>query len=101
MHMARVNVYITDELHQRAKRARLNVSALCQKAVLDELIRRERMRALERFNEELADVQGAATAREIAEADAWADEVVQAADKARSLRAKARAKARPAARRSA
>jgi post-segregation antitoxin (ccd killing protein) len=82
MRMARVNVYLPDELHQRAKRARLSVSELCQRAVQEELLRRERLRALERFNEELVERQGPAEPAEIARAEAWVDEVLGAAGRA-------------------
>lgn len=39
--MARINVYIPDELAERAKSAELNVSSLAQAAIADELRRRE------------------------------------------------------------
>jgi post-segregation antitoxin (ccd killing protein) len=38
--MARLNVYIPDELAERAKSAELNISALAQAAIADELQRR-------------------------------------------------------------
>ncbi|WP_431878566.1 type II toxin-antitoxin system CcdA family antitoxin [Amycolatopsis sacchari] len=38
--MARLNVYVPDELAERAKAADLNVSALVQAAIADELQRR-------------------------------------------------------------
>ncbi|MFD2415909.1 type II toxin-antitoxin system CcdA family antitoxin [Amycolatopsis pigmentata] len=38
--MARLNVYVPDELAERAKAAKLNVSALVQAAIADELQRR-------------------------------------------------------------
>ena len=38
--MARLNVYVPDELAERAKAADLNVSALAQAAIADELQRR-------------------------------------------------------------
>jgi post-segregation antitoxin (ccd killing protein) len=38
--MARLNVYVPDELAERAKVADLNVSALAQAAIADELQRR-------------------------------------------------------------
>lgn len=37
--MARLNVYVPDELAERAKSANLNVSALAQAAIADELQR--------------------------------------------------------------
>jgi post-segregation antitoxin (ccd killing protein) len=38
--MARLNVYIPDELAEQAKSAKLNISALAQAAIADELQRR-------------------------------------------------------------
>jgi len=38
--MARLNVYVPDELAERAKAADLNISALAQAAIADELQRR-------------------------------------------------------------
>lgn len=38
--MARLNVYIPDELADRARNAELNISALAQAAIADELQRR-------------------------------------------------------------
>lgn len=79
MRMARVNVYLPDDLLADAKEAGLPVSELTQAAVRDELAKRGRLRALERFIRELADAQGPATAAEMAEAEAWAESVVAAA----------------------
>lgn len=45
--MARLNVYVPDELAQRAKDARLNVSALTQTAIAAELDRRATSRWLD------------------------------------------------------
>ncbi|ASR38975.1 antitoxin [Prauserella marina] len=39
--MARLNVYLSDELAERAKVAGLNISALAQAAIADELRRRD------------------------------------------------------------
>jgi post-segregation antitoxin (ccd killing protein) len=68
--MARRNISLPDDLDEQARRARLNVSALAQRAVADELDRRQRMAAL----------------------DAWLDEL-DAAHGAPSVKAKAKAKA--------
>ena len=40
IHMARINVYVPDDLMERARSADLNVSALTQRALADELDRR-------------------------------------------------------------
>jgi hypothetical protein len=77
--MPRVNVYIPESLHARAKRAKLNLSELCQRAIDEELGRRDRRRALERFADELREQFGPATPDEIADAESWVDGVVEAA----------------------
>lgn len=77
--MPRVNVYLPESLYARAKRARLNLSELCQHAIDNELLRRERRRALDRFAKELQERFGPATPGEIADADAWVEQVMKAA----------------------
>jgi hypothetical protein len=83
MRMARINVYVPDRLYQQAKRARLNVSELSQKAIRDELLRRERMKALDELLGDLAMQQGPGTTEEVAAAEAWAAEVIATAERAR------------------
>jgi post-segregation antitoxin (ccd killing protein) len=78
MRMARVNVYLPDDLLASAKEADLPVSELTQAAVREALARRDRLEALERFIDDLAETQGQATAEEVAEAGAWAESVVAA-----------------------
>lgn len=79
MRMARVNVYLPDDLLASAKEADLPVSELTQAAVREALARRDRLEALERFIGGLAETQGQATEDEISEAEAWAESVVAAA----------------------
>ncbi|HUR02319.1 MAG TPA: type II toxin-antitoxin system CcdA family antitoxin [Nonomuraea sp.] len=86
--MARVNVYLPDELLVSAKAAELPISELTQAAVRDALVRRERRKSLERFIDDLVDTQGPATDAEIAEADAWAAAAVAAAPGSKRARAK-------------
>jgi post-segregation antitoxin (ccd killing protein) len=81
--MPRVNVYLPEALHRRAKKARLNLSEVCQAAIEVELQRRARLRALERFVEQLEDRFGPATAEEVADAERWVDGVMAAATRSR------------------
>jgi post-segregation antitoxin (ccd killing protein) len=90
MRMSRVNVYVPDDLHRQAKRARLNVSELCQEAIRAELARRERFRAMGEWAAELTDRHGSASPEEIAEAEAWANQILAAAKRAEGARRKPR-----------
>jgi post-segregation antitoxin (ccd killing protein) len=83
MRMSRVNVYLPGPMYRKAKRARLNVSQLCQEAVDAELRRQARLRALEQFTTDVAEKFGSATPDEIADAEAWVDDVLRAAQPAR------------------
>jgi post-segregation antitoxin (ccd killing protein) len=62
MRIARVNVYLPDDLAERARAARLNVSAIAQEALRNRLAREatdrwlERVRALPRHEIEHASV---------------------------------------------
>jgi post-segregation antitoxin (ccd killing protein) len=47
--MARVNVYVPDDLLARAKNADLPISELAQRALADALVHQERMGALQQF----------------------------------------------------
>jgi post-segregation antitoxin (ccd killing protein) len=71
--MARRNISLPDELDEQARRARLNVSALAQRAVADELDRRQRMAALDAWLDELDDAHGAPSDKAKAKAQAWLD----------------------------
>jgi len=71
--MARRNISLPDDLDQQARVARLNVSALAQRAVADELDRRERMAALDAWLDELDAAHGAPSAKAKANAAAWLD----------------------------
>ncbi len=69
--MARRNISLPDDLDQQARRARLNVSALAQRAVADELDRRQRMAALDAWLDELDAANGAPSPKARAKAQAW------------------------------
>jgi post-segregation antitoxin (ccd killing protein) len=71
--MARRNISLPDDLDAQARGARLNVSALAQRAVADELDRRERMAALDAWLDELDAAHGAPSAKAKAKAQAWLD----------------------------
>ena len=86
--MARRNISLPDDLDDQARRARLNVSALAQQAVLDELDRRRRMAALDAWLDELDATHGPPSAKARARAQAWLDSAtpVQAKKKASRTR---------------
>ena len=77
--MARANVYLPDELHERARRADLNVSELTQRAIREELVRRERLAAMAEFLDEVEARYGVANEDEVADAQIWAEEILAAA----------------------
>ncbi len=78
MRMARVNVYLPDDLHRDAKAAHLNVSELCQAAVREELGLRSRVEAMEHHLRQIEEAFGPASETEVAAAEAWADSVLGA-----------------------
>ncbi len=69
--IARRNNSLPDDLDDQARRAKLNVSALAQRAVADELDRLQRMAALDAWLDELDATRGAPSASARAEAEAW------------------------------
>jgi post-segregation antitoxin (ccd killing protein) len=69
--MARRNISLPDELDERARRARLNVSALAQRAVADELDRRLRMERLDAWLDKLDAAHGVPSTKAMAEAREW------------------------------
>jgi post-segregation antitoxin (ccd killing protein) len=78
--MARRNISLPNELDEQARTARLNVSALAQRAVADELDRRRRMAALDRWLDELDDAHGVPLDEHIEEARAWVASAMRAAE---------------------
>lgn len=83
--MARRNISLPDDLDERARRARLNVSALAQRAVAEELDRRQRMAALDTWLDELDAEHGVPSAAAMAEARAWLDSAVGAQPRSRTV----------------
>ena len=71
--MARRNISLPDDLDDQARSARLNVSALAQRAVADELGRRARMAALDAWLDELDTAHGVPSAKANAKAQVWLD----------------------------
>lgn len=62
-----------DDLATAARAAGLNVSQLAQRAVAQELSRRAKVAALDRYLDQLASELGPVNEVERAEAEAWAD----------------------------
>lgn len=71
--MARRNISLPDDLDEQARTARLNVSALAQRAVAEELDRRQRMVALDMWLDELDAAYGVPSSKARARAQAWLD----------------------------
>lgn len=91
--MARRNISLPDELDEQARTERLNVSALAQRAVADELDRRLRMAALDGWLDELDAAHGAPSAKAQAKAQAWLESatVVKPRKQAKTRTARQRA----------
>jgi len=66
--MARRNISLPDDLDEDARRAGLNVSALAQQAVAEELDRQSRMARLDEWLDELDAAHGPPSAKVMAEA---------------------------------
>jgi hypothetical protein len=77
MRMARVNITMPDDLHQQAKRAGLNISQLAQRAVSGELARQAKIAELDAYLSELEVSLGPTSEAERADAEAWADRVLE------------------------
>lgn len=69
--MARRNISLPDDLDEQARRARLNVSALAQRAVALELDRQSRMAQLDAWLNELDANHGAPSPKAMASAREW------------------------------
>lgn len=63
--MARVQVYLADELHRRIKELELSPSELLQRAARDEIRRRELAAAAEQYLAELAAEVGEPSAADV------------------------------------
>jgi len=71
--MARRNISLPDDLDEQARSAHVNVSALAQRAVADELDRRQRMAALDAWLDELDAAHGVPSEKAKTMAQAWLD----------------------------
>ena len=80
--MARANVYLPDDLHDRARAAGLNVSEVTQLALERELDRLDRLAAMDTFLEELLHDGAPASPAQRAEAQDWARAVLDTAQRA-------------------
>ena len=73
--MARMTVYLPEELHAQVKAEKLPVSEILQAALRQELSRRDKVQALEEYLTELAEEVGEPTAEDIAEAERVVGEI--------------------------
>lgn len=73
MRMARVNITVPDEVLERSKAAGLNVSRVSSEALSEELDRRAKIVALDRYLRELDVEMGPVASAERAAAREWAD----------------------------
>lgn len=74
--MARVQVYVPDELHEQLKARGLRASELFQAAVRAELRRLDLERETDQYLAELMDDVGEPTAADMAHADAVVKEII-------------------------
>lgn len=86
--MARRNISLPDDLDEQARTARLNVSALAQRAVADELDRRDRMAVLDAWLDELDAAHGAPSEQAEAKAQVWLDSAVDVKPRRKAATAK-------------
>jgi len=84
MRMARVNISIPDELQRRAKEAGLNISKLTRDAIVQELERRFKIAAVDRYLAELEAELGPISAEDRARADAVLDQAYGPTDSRRT-----------------
>jgi hypothetical protein len=74
--MARVNITVPDEIAAAARTAGLNVSRVATAALTEELDRRDKIEALDRYLADLEAELGPIGSEEAAAAMAWADRVL-------------------------
>ncbi len=79
--MARANVYLPDDLHDRARAAGLNVSEVTQLALERELDRVDRLSAMDAFLDDLISESGPASEAQRVEAQDWARAVLDTAQR--------------------
>ncbi len=71
MRMPRVNIWLPEQLHAEAKAMELSLSELTQQAVIRELDRRRRIKALDIYLKELDRELGPPSQKDTKEADDW------------------------------
>lgn len=74
--MARVNITVPDELLGMARAAGLNVSRLSAAALAEELDRRAKIAALDRYLQQLDDELGPVSEDERLAAELWVDDLL-------------------------
>lgn len=84
MRMARVNITVPDEVVAQARAAGLNLSRVATAALVDEIDRVAKIQALDDYLSALNAELGPVPAAEQAEAEAWADQVLNPAPVTRS-----------------
>ncbi|PZS22273.1 MAG: hypothetical protein DLM54_03230 [Acidimicrobiales bacterium] len=77
MRMARANITMPDDLYRQAKQAGLSISQVAQRAVAAELIRLAKVAELDAYLAELEAELGPTSEAERAEAQAWANKVLE------------------------
>ena len=85
--MSRVNITVPDDVAAEARAAGLNVSRLATAALVEELDRRAKTRALDAYLSHFDAELGPISADEQAEAAAWADRVLAPASRRSSAKA--------------
>jgi post-segregation antitoxin (ccd killing protein) len=80
--MARIQVYVPDEMHRRIKDAGISPSELLQRAVEDELRRRDLLVEVDKYIAELVDEVGEPSAAEREYARRFVDEMLRGRDRA-------------------
>ena len=81
MRMARVNIAVPDDVVTEARAAGLNVSRVATAALVEELDRRSKSRALDVYLAQLADELGPISAEDEAAAVAWVDRMLAPASR--------------------
>jgi post-segregation antitoxin (ccd killing protein) len=86
MRMSRVNITVPDHVAIEARAAGLNVSRIATAALIEELDRRAKTRALDVYLSQLDTELGPISADEQTSAAAWADRVLSPASRRPSMK---------------
>lgn len=78
--MTRRNISLPDALDERARAAKLNVSALAQRAIEEELERLDRIAHLDQWLSDLDEEHGPLSPEDLATADEWWASAIPAAE---------------------